>query len=118
MYSQTSSKISTDSCIVPVSTLRNALIIKSQRDLLKKEIEVTRDSVTKLIELVDVKDSIIKNQEAIISLYKKNLERCQEVVTTKDIIIDEWKNKYKKQKNLKLTGFGVGILGIFIAIIK
>ena len=117
-YSQTNSKTSSDSCIVPVSTLRNALIIKSQRDLLKKEIEITRDSISKLTELVDVKDSIIKNQEEIILLYKQNLERCQEVVKTKDSIIEEWKKKYKKQRNLKLVGFGTGILGIFIAIIK
>lgn len=117
-YSQTNSKTSSDSCIVAVSTLRNALIIKSQRDLLKKEIEITRDSISKLTELIDVKDSIIKNQEEIILLYKQNLERCQEVVKTKDSIIEEWKKKYKKQRNLKLAGFGTGILGIFIAIIK
>ncbi len=118
LHSQTNSKISTDSCIVAVSTLKNALIIKTQRDLLRKEIQISRDSINQLSEIVEVKDSIIKKQQEIIQLYKENLEKSQEVIKTKDLIISEWKKKYEKQKKIKFVGYGVGLLGIFITIIK
>ena len=118
IYSQTSSKTSNDSCIVPVSTLKNALIVLKQRDNLKKQLEVSRDSITVLTEMCLVKDSIIINQKSVIDLYVKNESNYIETIKVKEAIVEEYKKKYNKQKNLKIAGFGVGALGIIIAILK
>lgn len=118
VYSQTSSKTSNDSCIVPVSTLKNALIVLRQRDNLKKQLEISRDSISILSDMCSVKDSIINNQKTVIDLYVKNELNYVETIKTKDVIVEEYKKKYIKQKNLKIAGFGVGALGIIIAILK
>lgn len=118
VYSQTSSAKSSDSCIVPISTLRNALIVLKQRDNLKEQIQITRDSIKVTSDLVCTKDSIIKNQESIIELYKKNESDYKQILVLKNSIVEEYKIKYEKQKKLKYVGYGVGVLGLFIAIIK
>ena len=89
-----------------------------QRDNLKKQLEMTRDSITILDSLCTIKDSIIVNQTKVIDLYIKNESNYVQTIKLKESIAREYENKYRKQKNLKVAGFGVGILGIFIAILK
>lgn len=68
--------------------------------------------------MCSVKDSIIINQKSVIDLYVKNESNYIETIKVKEAIVEEYKKKYNKQKNLKIAGFGVGALGIIIAILK
>ena len=70
IYSQKSSQnLSKDSCIVPVSTLRNALLVLKQRNNCYDEIKIVRDSVSIMSQQLVLKDSIISNKDQTINLY-------------------------------------------------
>ena len=73
-----SQTLSIDStCYVPCKTLKKALIVKNERDFLKNQIGVARDSISILTSVVVNQDSVIKTQDSSISLYKKNEEKLQ-----------------------------------------
>lgn len=84
--------------IVPVKTLRNALIVKSERDYLKSQISVIRDSVNILNNIISYKDSTIKNQDQSIIYYKQIDSNRQEQLSYKDKIIDNYKTQIQKEK--------------------
>ena len=71
MISQT---LSTEDLVtVTIKTLKNALIVKTERDFLKNQITVVRDSVNILVTITNNQDSIIKTQDTSISLYNSNV---------------------------------------------
>ena len=119
IYSQKSSQTSSkDSCIVPVSTLRNALVVLNQRNNCYQEIKIVRDSVSIMSQQVLLKDSIIGNKNQTINLYIDSEKKYVETVKLKESIAEEYKKAYIRQRNLKWGGFAVGALGIIFAIIK
>jgi len=94
-----SQTLSIDStCCVPCKTLKKALIVKSERDFLKNQIGVARDSISILTSVVVNQDSVIKNQDSSISLYKKNEENYNFIITKKDGIIELKDEQIKQQK--------------------
>ena len=96
-----SQALSIDStCCVPCKALKKALIVKNERDFLKNQIGVTRDSVSILTNIVVSQDSVIKTQDSSISLYKKNEEYFNTIINKKDGII-ELKDKQIKQQKTK-----------------
>lgn len=112
---QTSSK---DSCIVPVSTLRNALVVLQQRNNCYEEIKIVRDSVSIMSQQVLLKDSIIGNNNQTINLYIDSEKKYVETVKLKESIAEEYKKAYIRQRNLKWGGFAAGALGVIFAIVK
>ncbi len=119
IYSQKSSQTSSkDSCIVPVSTLRNALVVLHQRNNCYQEIKIVRDSVLITNQQLLLKDSIIGNNNKTINLYIDSEKKYVETVKLKESIAEEYKKAYIRQRNLKWGGFAVGALGIIFAIIK
>lgn len=113
-----SQKPSTDSIkCVPVSALRNALIMKSEFDKTKIVLSECRDSVSILNKIVTSQDSLIVIKDQKISLLTDNINNYKEVVVNKDNIIgvkDEEIKKIKKQRNV---GYGVGALSILLSIL-
>lgn len=114
-YSQTnlltSNKI--DSVLIPVKTLKNALIVLEQRNYYRELLIVARDSIL-------IQDSIIINQDKIINnlthqtqVYKSNQVDYEQVITNKDKEIDIITDKYKKEKKHKWYGIG-GIIIVSI----
>ena len=92
-----SQTLSTEDLVtVPIKTLKNALIVKTERDFLKNQIGVTRDSVNILTNVVVNQDSVIKTQDSSISLYKKNESNYTSIINKKDGIIDIWYLKNKE----------------------
>ena len=119
IYSQKSSQTSSkDSCIVPVSTLRNALVVLHQRNNCYQEIKIVRDSVLITNQQLLLKDSIIGNNNQTINLYIDSEKKYVETVKLKESIAKEYKKAYIRQRNLKWGGFAVGALGIIFTIIK
>ena len=116
-----SQTLSIDStCCVPCKTLKKALIVKSERDFLKNQIRVARDSINILSSVVINQDSVIKTQDSSISLYKKNEENYNSIIEKKDGII-EVKDEQIKQEKTKtkiawiVTGLNtVALLLIFL----
>ena len=119
IYSQKSSQTSSkDSCIVPVSTLRNALVVLHQRNNCYQEIKIVRDSVSIMSQQVLLKDSIIGNNNQTINLYIDSEKKYVETVKLKESIAEEYKKAYIIQRNLKWGGFAAGALGVIFAIVK
>jgi len=57
------------------------------------------------------------NLQAQIADYKKNVEDADKQLKLKDEVIGIKDKQIKKQKRLKLLGFGVGAVGIIVAVI-
>ena len=94
-----SQTLSIDStCCVPCKTLKKALIVKSERDFLKNQIGVARDSINILSSVVVNQDSVIKTQDSSISLYKKNEENYNSIIEKKDGIIEVKDEQIKQQQ--------------------
>ena len=111
-----------DLVTVPTKTLKNALIVKNERDFLKNQITVVRDSVNILVTITNNQDSIIKNQDTSISLCKKididrqkQLEYKDNIITDKDNIITDYQNQIKKFK-LKFIVSSIAFVGILLVI--
>ena len=102
-------------CSVPCHTLKNALIVKNERDFLKNQITVVRDSVNILVTITNNQDSIIKTQDASISLYKKIDTDRQKQLEYKDNIITNTQNQIKKLK-LKFIVSSIALVGILLII--
>ena len=102
---------------VPVSALRNALIMKSEFDKTKVILSECRDSVFILNKIVTSQDSLIVIKDQKISVLTDNINNYKEVVVNKDNIIgvkDEEIKKIKKQRNV---GYGVGALSILLSLL-
>jgi hypothetical protein len=95
--SQTPSNDST--CCVPCKSLKKALLVKTERDYLKEQIGVARDSIVILSRIVLNQDSVIIKQDTTISLYKKNEEEYTQIVKNKDTEIEIKDKQIKKAKN-------------------
>ena len=111
-----------DLVTVPTKTLKNALIVKNERDFLKNQITVVRDSINILVTITNNQDSIIKNQDTSISLYKKidtdrqkQLEYKDNIITDKDNIITDYQKQIKKFK-LKFIVSSIAFVGILLVI--
>ena len=111
-----------DLVTVPTKTLKNALIVKNERDFLKNQITVVRDSVNILVTITNNQDSIIKNQDTSISLCKKididrqkQLEYKDNIITDKDNIITDYQKQIKKFK-LKFIVSSIAFVGILLVI--
>jgi len=119
IYSQKSSQnLSKDSCIVPVSTLRNALLVIKQRNNCYEEIKIVRDSVSIMSQQLILKDSIISNKNKTINLYIDSEKKYIETVKLKESIAEEYKRAYIKQRNLKWGGIAIGAIGVIFSIVK
>ena len=113
-----SQKLSNDSIkCVPVSALRNAMIMKTEFDKTKVILSECRDSIFLLNNIVLSQDSLITIKEQKILTLNENIGNYKEIVTTKDDIInvkDKQINKLKKQKNVV---YGIGMLSILLSVL-
>jgi|LakMenEpi03Aug12_release.lakeMendotaPanAssembly.Ray.scaffolds.fasta_scaffold616559_3 hypothetical protein len=109
MSSASSQKLSNDSVIVPIKALKNALLVKADRDNLKLELGLTRDSIKHMDTIILRQDSIIKVCDSTRVILDKKIEDYKGVVKAKDGIIEE---KDKKISNLK--GKLKGVMAAFV----
>ena len=109
-----------EQCCVPCIALKNALLVKTERDFLKTQIEITRDSISVLDKVVLKQDIVIKTQDKTISLYKKNEANYLQLIDNKDEEIGLNKVEIKKQKRAKIVSYIVGgtcvVLSLLLAI--
>jgi len=109
MSSASSQKLSNDSVIVPVKALRNALLVKADRDNLKLELSLTRDSIKHMDTIILRQDSIINVCDSTRVILNKKVEDYKGVVKAKDGIIEE--------KNKKITDLESRIRGAYASVI-
>ena len=107
-------------CCVPCSTLRNALLLKAKYQYTLSQLEVARDSIDIMIDILSYKDLTIIAKDSTISLHEENEKSFMRLVNNKDQEIDLWKKEAKKQKRHKRIAYGISIgtliLGTIIAL--
>jgi len=112
--------IKEDYCSVPCRTLQNALLVKAERDFLKGQLVVTRDSISILSNVITSQDSLITTQDSTIALYKTNEETYLRMMGNKDMIIrakdDIIKEERKKAKLAWLTT-GLSVVGLILTLL-
>jgi hypothetical protein len=113
-YSQ---KASIDTCCVPCTTLRKALIIKEERTYCGKQLGFARDSITVLQQVILHKDTIISFKDSTIATYVKNENNYKGIITNKDSIIKEYKKAYLSQKIQKYIAYGVSSIILLAGIL-
>ena len=99
-------------CCVPCIALKKALVIKTEKDYLKNQLEVTRDSIIILDKIVYNQDSIIKIKDAQIALYVKNEGDYKQLIENKDKEVTLYKKEYKTALKRRNLGYISGLLGI------
>lgn len=109
MSSASSQKLSNDSVIVPVKALRNALLVKADRDNLKLELSLTRDSIKHMDTIILRQDSIINVCDSTRVELDKKVEDYKGVVKAKDGIIEE--------KDKKITDLESKIRGAYASVV-
>lgn len=111
-FSQTSSKTNSENCLVPCQALRNALIMKEEKQFLDAKLKMTQDSVRILYEIIGGQNFLIMNKDNEIDLLNENQLSQTKIITEKDKQISEYKKIIRKQKLYKFIGFGTGTLGL------
>ena len=99
-------------CCVPCITLKKALVVKTEKDYLKNQLGVVRDSIIILDKIVYNQDSVIKIKEAQIALYVKNESDYKQLIENKDKEVTLYKKEHKTALQQRNLGYISGILGI------
>lgn len=116
--SANSQTLSNDSLgCVPCKSLKKALLVKTERDFLKEQIGITRDSIVILTNIVTNQDSIILKQDTTISLYKKNEVELNQLIKNKDSEIEIKNEQIKKQKGRTRVAWAVTGLNLIAFIL-
>jgi hypothetical protein len=98
--------------------LKKALLVKTERDYLKEQIGVARDSIVILSNIVTNQDSVIIKQDNTISLYAKNELGYTQIIKNKDTEIEIKDKQIKKAKNKsKVAWITTGLSTIVFIII-
>ena len=99
-------------CCVPCIALKKALVVKTERNYLKDQLGVVRDSVVILDKIIFNQDSIIKIKDAQIALYIKNESDYKQLIENKDKEVTLYKKEYKTALKRRNLGYISGFLGI------
>jgi hypothetical protein len=117
MLSASSQTLLNDStCCVPCKSLKKALIVKTERDYLKNQLSVTRDSLRTQDTLIFMLDTLVKIKNNQISLLAQNQQSYKQIISYKDIEIQLYRKKYDNAVKMRKVGFGVGILGVIVGL--
>jgi hypothetical protein len=102
-------------CIVPCSTLKNALILKSNYNLKEVELRVTRDSNLILTKIVNTQDTLINKQRYALELKDTIISLKNQTIIEKDKLnVDLKKDNDKlKRDNKSVTIFLLIMVTIF-----
>jgi hypothetical protein len=111
-YSQKSS-VKNNDCIVPCSTLRNALIVNEEKKLLEVRLNSVSDSLLIYKEIDQKQTQLINGQKKEIVLLKDNNKKYESIIEADKKIISEYKKEVKKQKTYKWIGYSTTIVSIF-----
>jgi hypothetical protein len=105
-------------CTVPCRTLKNALLVKADRDFIKGQLVVTRDSISILNTIVSRQDSLLTTQDSIILLYKENEGHYIGMLDIKNEVILIKDKQIRQEKVKALAGWVVAILNTTFLVIK
>lgn len=102
--------------MVPVSSLRKALIVLEEKKYCNQQLGIVRDSILNQKEIINNNDTIISNQNKVISLLSENNKNYEKIIINKDTEIKHYQNLYNKEKRNKWIAIGGGAFTFIVSI--
>jgi len=113
-------RLSDSTVIVPIKSLKNALLVKADRDNLKKELVVCRDSISTMQTIILRQDSALFICDTTRTVLEGKIEDQKGIIKAKDDQIDE-RNKKIEDLEAKFRGavgaFFLTTIGFLIALL-
>lgn len=109
---------STDRCIVPCSTLRNALIEHEQFILINNKNKVLRDSIFLIEKEILQKDTIILNKNGEIKKLENDVQTNENKYNEEKKRADHYKTEWEKQRLYKWVGYALTVVTVFLSITR
>ena len=113
-------RLSNSTVIVPIKSLKNALLVKADRDNLKKELVIARDSISTMNTVILRQDSALFICDTTRIVLEGKIEDQKGVIKAKDGQIEE-RNKKISDLESKVRGtiaaFFVTTIGLIIALL-
>lgn len=94
--------------LVPVSSLRKALIVLEEKKYCENQLSIARDTISIQNQLILNQDTIITNQKNVIIILNDNIDSYKKIIENKDTEIKYHKELYKKEKRNKWIAIGAG----------
>ena len=88
-------RLSDSTVIVPIKSLRNALLVKTDRDNLKKELKVARDSISTMGTVIHFQDSALYVCDTTRIVLEVKIKDLKGTIKAKDGQIEERNKKIK-----------------------
>ena len=86
-------RLSDSTVIVPIKSLKNALLVKADRDNLKKELKVSRDSITTMGTVIYFQDSALFVCDTTRTVLESKIGDLKGTIKAKDGQIEERNKK-------------------------
>ena len=103
-------------CIVPCSTLRQALIVKSSYDLCSNQLKVVRDSVFLMSQIIGHMDTLIINKDTTIKHLETNVKVWHEIANENGARAEYYHDQASKQKKQKIFAIIIGRVTTLLSI--
>jgi len=106
-------RLSDSTVIVPIKSLRNALLVKTDRDNLKKELKVARDSISTMETVIHLQDSALFVCDTTRTVLDSKVKDLKGTIKAKDGQIEERNKKIELcESKLKKTFVALALASI------
>jgi len=109
-------RLSDSTVIVPIKSLKNALLVKTDRDNLKKELVVARDSISSMEKVIFRQDTALFVCDSTRVLLDDKIKDLKGIITSKDGMINERDKKITDLED-KIRGAKAAVLIATIGLI-
>ena len=113
-------RLSDSTVIVPIKSLKNALLVKADRDNLKKELVIARDSISTMNTVILRQDSALFICDTTRIVLEGKIEDQKGIIKAKDGQIEE-RNKKIEDLESKFRGivgaFFITTIGFLVALL-
>ena len=82
-------RLSDSTVIVPIKSLKNALLVKTDRDNLKKELVIARDSISSMEKVILRQDTALFICDTTRIILDSKVKDLKGIITSKDGMINE-----------------------------
>jgi hypothetical protein len=109
-------RLSDSTVIVPIKSLKNALLVKTDRDNLKKELVVARDSISSMEKVILKQDTALFICDTTRLILEDKVKDLKGIITSKDGMINERDKKITDLED-KIRGAKAAVLIATIGLI-
>jgi len=102
-------RLSDSTVIVPIKSLKNALLVKTDRDNLKKELVIARDSISSMEKVILRQDTALFICDTTRLILEDKVKDLKGIITSKDGMINERDKKITDLED-KIRGAKAAVL--------